>query len=66
MIRNTERKHFPLIRAALIFFAALIVIYIPLKIYISKFGVSDDVPTGTGKISIFFTNELNGYREPCG
>jgi hypothetical protein len=66
MTSNAERKHFLLIRAALILLAALIVIYIPLKIYIERSGGSDDSPVGTGTISIFATNELNGYREPCG
>lgn len=66
MTRRTERKNFPLIRAALIFFTALLVIYIPLKIYIAISDTPDDTTVGEQQFSIFFTNELKGYREPCG
>ncbi len=63
---NTARnKSFPFIRAALILFVILLAIYIPLKIYIAR---SDGAERSRDpvQLSIFVTNELNGYREPCG
>lgn len=46
-------------------FVLLLLIYIPLKIYIARSGEVPRIPDGT-RLSIFVTNELKGYREPCG
>jgi hypothetical protein len=64
MKRTTGNKNFLFIRAAFILFFVLLAIYVPLKIYIAR----SDEATASSKIpfSIFVTNELNGYREPCG
>ena len=64
MIRTAKKPQFKFIRAALVLFAVLAVLYIPLKIYIAK-SEARAIPDGT-KFSIFATGELVGYREPCG
>jgi len=64
MRRAPATKGFKPIRAALMLFAVLLVIYIPLKIYLA---VSDQPPVASGTtISVFVTTDLAGYREPCG
>jgi hypothetical protein len=64
MKRTTGNKNSLFIRIALIVFFVLLAIYIPLKIYIMQ---SDEASADPGvPFSIFVTNELNGYREPCG
>jgi hypothetical protein len=66
MRRTTRRKSYPLIRAGVLLFIALLAIYIPLKIYISRSDATDDsTPVGMS-FSIFVTSDLKGYREPCG
>ncbi|HER43795.1 MAG TPA: hypothetical protein ENO08_04985 [Candidatus Eisenbacteria bacterium] len=59
-------KIHPFIRAALVLFALLLAVYIPLKIYIARSESSDGASREPVLFSIFVTNELNGYREPCG
>jgi hypothetical protein len=54
------------IRAAFVLFMILLAIYIPLKIYIARSENADDASREPVLFSIFVTNELNGYREPCG
>lgn len=49
----------------LVLFVILLAVYIPLKIYIARSGDSE-TPREPVRFSIFVTNELNGYREPCG
>jgi hypothetical protein len=67
MRRTATRKTYPFIRWAFILFVTLLALYIPLKIYIIR---SDDDSSAGGSeavsLSIFFTSDLNGYREPCG
>ena len=67
MRRTVTRKTYPFIRWAFILFVALLAVYVPLKIYIAR---SDNAAPADGPdsitLSIFFTSELNGYREPCG
>lgn len=46
-------------------FIVLLAIYIPLKIYILRSETAGQVEDGT-TLKIYLTNELNGYREPCG
>ncbi|MCK4351399.1 MAG: hypothetical protein KAX13_11095 [Candidatus Krumholzibacteria bacterium] len=65
-IRTTSRKTYPFIRWAFILFLVLLAVYIPLKIYIAR---SENLENGRSEpvsLSIFLTNELSGYREPCG
>lgn len=56
----------PFIRAALIIFVILLAIYIPLEIYIARSEKAADSSRDPVLFSLFVTNELNGYREPCG
>ena len=63
-IANKQTNRF--IRAALILFVILLAIYIPLKIYIARSDSGSGASEVTLQFSIFVTNELNGYREPCG
>ena len=65
-MRTTNRQVNRFIRAALILFLVLLAIYIPLKIYISRSESGARGSEETLQFSIFVTNELNGYREPCG
>ncbi len=46
--------------------AALILFIILLAIYIARSDSGSGASGATLKFSIFVTNELNGYREPCG
>jgi hypothetical protein len=46
--------------------AALIVIYLPLRVRIARSDRAREAPARGSAISIFFTNQLAGYREPCG
>ncbi len=62
---TARNKTYPLIRAMLVLFVILLGAYIPLKIYIARSGDAE-TPRGPVQLSIFVTNELNGYREPCG
>ncbi|HUV37009.1 MAG TPA: hypothetical protein VMX58_08740 [Patescibacteria group bacterium] len=66
MRKTSKKQNFPFIPAALILFAVLLVIYIPLKIRVARSDDTGDViPDGT-TLSIFVTSDLKGYREPCG
>ena len=65
-MKTTSKQSFPFIKAALILFAALLAIYIPLKIYIARSDSTAKTSREPLQFSIFVTNELNGYREPCG
>lgn len=64
--RRTSRKSFPFIRWAFVLFVVLLAIYVPLKIYIANSEGSEGDSGSVPSFSIFITNELNGYREPCG
>lgn len=65
-MKTTSRHTSRFIRAALILFVVLLAIYIPLKIYIARSDNSNGASEESLQFSIFVTNELNGYREPCG
>ncbi len=65
-MKTTSRQTNRFIRAALILFLVLLAIYIPLKIYIARSESVDDASREPVLFSLFVTNELNGYREPCG
>jgi hypothetical protein len=66
MKRTASRYNPKLIRAGLVLFIVLLAIYIPLKIHIVHSGSVDTAVLEGDSLSIFVTNELNGYREPCG
>ena len=65
-IITTSRKTYPFIRWAFILFLVLLAVYIPLKIYIARSENPESGRSEPVSLSIFLTNELNGYREPCG
>lgn len=65
-MRTTNRQTNRFIKAALILFVILLGIYIPLKVYIARSDEGSGASGETLQFSIFVTNELNGYREPCG
>jgi hypothetical protein len=44
----------------------LLVVYIPLRARTGRSGRSGEAPVPGTSLSIFFTDELAGYREPCG
>jgi hypothetical protein len=64
-----EQRRDPRRRA--LFNAALVVVilligYIPLRTRMERLGRSRETPVAGSSVSIFFTDELAGYREPCG
>jgi hypothetical protein len=65
-MKTARKKTNPFIRAALVLFVILLAIYIPLKIYIARSESAAEAFREPVRLSIFVTNELNGYREPCG
>lgn len=51
----------------MILLIVLLAVYIPLKMYIARSEPgTTDRSLGKTTLSIFVTNELWGYREPCG
>lgn len=60
------RKGSPLIVPALVVLAALVVVYFPLRMRIARSGGERAAPARGAAVSVFFTNQLAGYREPCG
>ena len=66
MKRTAGKQRFIFMRAALVLFIALLAVYIPLKIHIARSDVRESSALDRQSLSIFVTNELKGYREPCG
>jgi hypothetical protein len=66
MRTSTERQGFPFIKAALVLFIVLVAVYIPLKFYVLRTEEAGERSYDPVNASIFITNELQGYREPCG
>jgi hypothetical protein len=56
----------PLIVPALVLLAILVAIYIPVRSRISDSDRAAAGPRPGTTISVFFTSQLRGYREPCG
>jgi len=56
----------PLIVPALVILAALIAVYLPLRSRIAGTGRPREAPPRNSALSVFLTNQLVGYREPCG
>jgi hypothetical protein len=55
-----------LIVPALVVLAAIAAVYLPLQMRIAKSERAREAPARGAAISVFFTNQLAGYREPCG
>ncbi len=66
MKRSAGKQRFIFLRAALVLFIVLLAVYIPLKIHIARSDVGESSTLDGQSLSIFVTNELRGYREPCG
>ena len=66
MERARVRRRPPLLVPALVILAALLVVYLPLRTRMAKSERSRGAPAQGTALSVFFTNELAGYREPCG
>jgi hypothetical protein len=66
MERTRVHKRPPLIVPALVLLALLVAIYLPVRSRIAKSERSREAPAPGTAISVFFTNQLVGYREPCG
>ena len=66
MRKTASKQNFPLIRAGLVLLIVLLAIYIPLKLYMANSNTARESGIAGTTISIFATNELRGYREPCG
>jgi hypothetical protein len=52
--------------AALVVLALLLAIYLPLRVRMAREERARGTPAPGTSISIFVTNRLGGYREPCG
>ena len=59
-------KRPPLLVPALVILAALIAVYLPIRSRTAGTGLSREGPPRDSALSIFLTNQLAGYREPCG
>ncbi len=66
MTKIANKQGFQFIRAGLVLLVILLAIYIPLKVYLAGSGTARVNGINGTSISIFVTNELRGYREPCG
>jgi hypothetical protein len=66
MERTRAPRRSPLRNAAIIILLILLAIYIPFRIRMTRDERSREKPAAGTRISIFVTNELAGYREPCG
>jgi hypothetical protein len=66
MRRTRAPSRPPLINAALIVLAILVAIYVPLRISLERARRAQMAPARGSSVSIFVTNRLAGYREPCG
>ena len=51
---------------ALIVLALLLVIYIPVRVRMAREEHAREVPAPGTSFTLFVTNRLGGYREPCG
>ncbi len=60
------RRGSPLIVPAIVVLAALVVVYLPLRMRIARSDRAGKAPARGTAVSVFFTNQLAGYREPCG
>ncbi len=66
MERTRVHKRPPLLVPALVILAALIAVYLPIRSQTAGGGRSRKGPPRDFALSVFLTNQLAGYREPCG
>jgi len=66
MKRPAVLERSPLLVPALVILAVLVALYLPLRARIAGSERSARKPEAGTTLSVFFTNELAGYREPCG
>jgi hypothetical protein len=66
MERTKAPSRYPLRTAAIIVLALLLVMYIPLRVRMEREKHAREKPVPGSSLSIFVTNRLGGYREPCG
>jgi hypothetical protein len=66
MEKTRVHKRPPLLVPALVVLAALIAVYLPLRSRMAGSERSRETPARGTALSVFFTNQLAGYREPCG
>ena len=65
MERRKAPRRRALFNAALVV-VILLIVYIPLRARMERPGRSRQAPVAGSSLSIFFTDEMAGYREPCG
>lgn len=65
MKRTPKSNLSPFVPLMVIIFLVLLAVWVPLKMHIARTTSRDPVADGT-RLSVFVTNELAGYREPCG
>jgi hypothetical protein len=66
MERTRVHKRSPLLVPALVILAALIAVYLPIRSRMAKSERTREAPAPGTALSVFLTNQLAGYREPCG
>ena len=62
--RKAPRRR-ALVVAALVV-VILLLVYVPLRSRMASTARERETPAAGSTVSIFFTDELAGYREPCG
>jgi hypothetical protein len=65
MEQRRDPRRRALFNAALVA-VILLIVYVPLRARIERPGRPREAPVAGSSVSIFFTDELAGYREPCG
>ncbi|MCX5754366.1 MAG: hypothetical protein NTW97_12135 [Candidatus Krumholzibacteria bacterium] len=65
MARTRFHRRARLLVPSLVVLAALVVIYLPVRVRMAGSERSREAPPPGTALSIFFTNQLAGYREPC-
>jgi hypothetical protein len=65
MERTKLHKRPPLLVPSLVILVALAVIYLPIRARLARSERSREAPAPGTALSVFVTNQLAGYREPC-
>lgn len=66
MERTKASSRYPLRTASIIVLVLLLVIYVLLRVRLAREEHAREKPAPGTSLSIFVTNRLGGYREPCG
>jgi hypothetical protein len=66
MERTRVRKLPRFLVPALVVIAALVAVYFPVRSRMAASGSRQEAPARGTALSIFVTNQLVAYREPCG